>query len=104
MSTDVDMRTTFDRLKARVKGEYVEMPGLRLSIDEASRLWNLEMGVSDTILRELADRGFLTLGADARYRRPTDSPSGARVDRRLPVSDERATRRGRPGGRQAAER
>jgi len=57
MSTDVDIRATFDRLLARIKGEYAEMPGLRLSIDEASRLWDLEMGVSSPSLARRRSAG-----------------------------------------------
>lgn len=30
-----------DHLKWRIRGEYLEMPGLRLSLDQATRLWAL---------------------------------------------------------------
>lgn len=99
------MREPFEHLLARIRGEFIEMPGLRLSVAEASRLWGFEADLSVTILLELVDEGFLRVGADGKYRRPADCPPDA--DPRLArpsVRDERMVLRGRPGGRRAGGR
>lgn len=83
------MPATFERLLARIKGEYIEMPGLRLSVEEASRLWDLQMDLTGTILRALVDDGFLKVSSDGKYQRPTDCPpdSHPRLER-APLKDE----------------
>jgi len=61
-----------DRLLARVRGEYLEMPGLRLTLDQARRLWGLEPQTCRDVLSTLIDDGFLACGSDGRYARSTD--------------------------------
>ena len=48
-----------DALAARVRGEYGEMPGLQLTIWEASRLWQVEMSTCEMLLEQLVREGFL---------------------------------------------
>jgi hypothetical protein len=43
----------------RVHGEYMEMPGLRLTLAQASRLWHLERELCADVLETLVDRSFL---------------------------------------------
>ena len=43
----------------RVKSEFIEMPGLRLRIDQAQRLWNLDRAMCESVLRSLVDAKFL---------------------------------------------
>ncbi len=43
----------------RVRSEFIEMPGLRLRIDQAQRLWNLDRANCESILRSLVDAKFL---------------------------------------------
>ena len=43
----------------RVRSEFIEMPGLRLRIDQAQRLWNLDRDMCECILRSLVDAKFL---------------------------------------------
>ena len=43
----------------RVRSEFIEMPGLRLRIDQAQRLWNLDRAVCESVLRSLVDAKFL---------------------------------------------
>jgi hypothetical protein len=43
----------------RVKTEYVEMPGLRLTRSQAQRLWGLDAKTCDTLLGALVDARFL---------------------------------------------
>ena len=69
------MRTRPDELEflvARAKSEFIEMPGLRLSIDQGSRLWGLHREECEAVLRVLVDRKFLSVSADGTYRRATD--------------------------------
>ena len=62
----------FDLLLRRIQGEYLEMPGLRLTRGQAQRLWALDRATCATILDTLVRRQFLVCGADDRYRRATD--------------------------------
>jgi hypothetical protein len=43
----------------RVRSEFIEMPGLRLRIDQAQRLWNLDRALCESVLRTLVDAKFL---------------------------------------------
>jgi hypothetical protein len=53
----------------RVRGEYLEMPGLRLTSDQASRLWGLDATTSQRLLHTLLDARFLMCTPDGRYSR-----------------------------------
>ena len=44
-----------DAFGARVRGEYLEMPGLRLTSDQARRLWRLDETACVAILGALVD-------------------------------------------------
>jgi hypothetical protein len=46
-------------LRERVQGEYREMPGLQLTLAQASRLWNTNLTVSQTVLDALVETAFL---------------------------------------------
>ena len=48
-----------ESLVARVPGEFSEMPGLRLTLEQACRLWQLEISVCETLLGHLVREGFL---------------------------------------------
>jgi hypothetical protein len=49
-----------DDVLQRIQGEFVEMPGLRLTAAQAQRLWGLERDVCDALLGALVDARFLT--------------------------------------------
>ena len=53
----------------RVRSEFIEMPGLRLRIDQAQRLFTLERGVCETVLRSLVEAKFLGRFEDEVYAR-----------------------------------
>jgi len=53
----------------RVRSEFIEMPGLRLRIDQAQRLWNLDRAVCESVLRSLVDAKFLGRTDDQLYAR-----------------------------------
>jgi len=48
-----------DALVVRVRGEYVEMPGLQLTVSQACRLWQVEMSTCERVLEQLVCEGFL---------------------------------------------
>lgn len=54
-------------LMARVQSEFLEMPGLRLTPEQASRLWALDRVTSRLILERLAADGFLCRSRDGAY-------------------------------------
>jgi hypothetical protein len=78
--TRVDIRTrpNDEELIGRIRGEYLEMPGLRLTRPQARRLWGLDEHTSDRLLTMLVERKFLTCGPDGAYVRLTDGMLPAR--------------------------
>lgn len=48
-----------ETLAARVRSEYHEMPGLRLTLAQASRLWQLDTETCEAVLEYLVREGFL---------------------------------------------
>jgi hypothetical protein len=52
---------------ARIKGEFLEMPGLRLTLAQAQRLWGLDRDVCRCLLDRLVDSRFLQRKADETY-------------------------------------
>lgn len=51
--------TTMEQMLRRIQGEYLEMPGLRLTRWQAQRLWNLDQLVCESLLAALVDVRFL---------------------------------------------
>jgi hypothetical protein len=47
----------------RVRGEFNEMPGLRLTPEQAARLWNLDRRACTEVLGRLVDASFLRWSA-----------------------------------------
>ena len=60
------------QLLDRIRSEYIEMPGLRLKREQASRLWGLEEGVCVELLQRLIEEKFLCRKADGSYARLFD--------------------------------
>jgi len=56
----------------RIRGEYLEMPGLRLTRPQAQRLWGLDEQTCMKLLDRLVDLKFLVVGADGNYMRLTE--------------------------------
>jgi hypothetical protein len=61
--------TTTDPLQWRVRGEYLEMPGLRLNLDQATRLWAIDRVACGAVLDALVGADFLQRDRDGRYTR-----------------------------------
>ena len=53
----------------RIRGEYMEMPGLRLTHAQAQRLWGLDAHTCARMLGALVEDQFLCLGNDGAYGR-----------------------------------
>ena len=51
----------------RVQGEFLEMPGLRLTEPQARRLWALEPSLCNAVLTELVENGFLLQTRDGAF-------------------------------------
>ena len=58
-----------DEVLQRIQGEFVEMPGLRLTPAQAQRLWGLEREVCDALLGALVDAKFLAQTRDGAFMR-----------------------------------
>jgi hypothetical protein len=56
-------------LENRVRGEFREMPGMRLSFDQAVRLWALDRHTCQAVLERLVAVGFLVRDDQGRYRK-----------------------------------
>ena len=50
-------------LVERVRGEFNEMPGLRLTPEQAARLWGLDERACSEVLRTLVSASFLRWSA-----------------------------------------
>jgi hypothetical protein len=66
-------KRAFEQLVKRVKSEFIEMPGLRLTLEQGSRLWGLECDECHALLHSLVHRKFLTVTAAGTYGRATDA-------------------------------
>jgi hypothetical protein len=51
----------------RLRGEFRDMPGLALTLPQASRLFGVPEGACVGILRRLVDAGLLCVRSDGRY-------------------------------------
>ena len=54
-------------LVRRIRGEYLEMPGLRLTARQAQRLFGLDATTCDEVLAGLLQSGFLSLTVDGMF-------------------------------------
>jgi hypothetical protein len=54
-------------LAVRVRGEYREMPGLALTVQQAQRLWSLDQPTCERVFEELVLARFLRRTAAGRY-------------------------------------
>lgn len=63
-----------DRRLARIRSEYHEMPGLKLTAAQASRFWNLGPEESRLALDALVDARVLGRTRDGHYVLLADSP------------------------------
>ena len=64
----------------RVRGEFLEMPGLRLTPEQARRLWRLDELACDAVLGALVDARFLARTRDGAFVRDDGSVSVGRPE------------------------
>ena len=62
------MRKTLERIRA----EFLEMPGLTLTVNQVQRLCGVDRTMCQSILDALVDARVLCVKPDGRYARPTD--------------------------------
>lgn len=72
-----------DETLRRIKSEFLEMPGLRLTASQAQRLWGLDGAMCDALLAALVDAKFLALTRDGAF---------TRLDGSMPHRASRSTR------------
>jgi hypothetical protein len=58
-----------DDIITRVQGEFLEMPGLRLTEPQARRLWGLDASMCEALLGALIDAHFLLRTRDGAFMR-----------------------------------
>jgi hypothetical protein len=61
-----------EQILGRVRGEYLEMPGLRLTCAQAQRLWALDEQTCAEVLHSLTEARFLHRRHDGTYARLAD--------------------------------
>jgi hypothetical protein len=59
-----------DELIQRVRSEYLEMPGLQLSVPQACRLWGLDADTCGTVMDQLVQSKFLYRTRAGGFARP----------------------------------
>jgi hypothetical protein len=76
-----------DAMLKRIRAEYLEMPGLRLTLEQARRLCGVERALCQRVLDLLVDEKFLCVKSDGVYARVADGadhlyPQPAKADLR----------------------
>jgi DNA-binding IclR family transcriptional regulator len=71
MSESISVGTSTQLLR-RIKAEYIEMPGLRLTVAQAGRLWGLDGSSCRDLLERLITERFLQRRPDGTYSRLTE--------------------------------
>ena len=57
----------YGQLVRRVQSEYLEIPGLCLTFDQACRLWSLDSMTCGRVLQDLVAEGFLAVSEAGSY-------------------------------------
>lgn len=60
------------QLLDQIRGEYLDMPGLKLTLPQAQRLWHLRERECEALLRVLIDAKFLCRNSDGRFVRVSE--------------------------------
>ena len=68
-SATLDARTTprIEQLVTRIRAEYIELPGLRLTLSQASRLFGIDRAACEHVLTELVSHRFLKTMGDGSF-------------------------------------
>jgi hypothetical protein len=65
-------------LISRIRAEFLEMPGLQLTLSQAQRLCGGDRAACETALRALVEEQFLCMRVGGRYARPREVDSANR--------------------------
>ncbi len=68
---DVVKRLRADGAETRLRAEFLEMPGLRLKLEQVQRLCGIERTMCQMVLDLLVDEKFLCVKSDGHYARLT---------------------------------
>jgi hypothetical protein len=83
-----------DALLSRIRAEYLEMPGMRLTFEQAQRLCGIEPTVCRWVLETLVAEKFLCVKSDGKYARVTNGEVARRRSAKILLGPEdRETRR-----------
>ena len=63
----MDTSVGIQEVVRRIRGEFLEMPGLRLTPEQARRLWRLDETACQAILGALVDARFLSKTRDGAF-------------------------------------
>jgi hypothetical protein len=64
-----------DPLFLRIRSEYREMPGLRLTLSQAAHMWQLDVRACEAVLLALVEEGFLVRTDDGAFSSTTGKES-----------------------------
>jgi hypothetical protein len=73
---ELNAMRAIDDVIDRLRAEFLEMPGMRLTREQVQRLCGLEHTVCQAVLDSLVDVNFLCVSPDGRYARATDGQAG----------------------------
>ena len=60
---------SFEEAVQRARAEFLEMPGLQLTVEQAARLWHLDRASCEGVLSTLVETRFLARTRSALYAR-----------------------------------
>ena len=63
------LTTPLSALLCVIRGEFREMPGMRLTLEQAMRLWSLNRETCASVLDELMASRFIERDLNGRYKR-----------------------------------
>jgi hypothetical protein len=69
---DSSLRSATKQIIDAIRGEFNEMPGMRLTHDQFCRLWHLERQEAERVISSLTASGFLRRDRNNRYGRTVD--------------------------------
>ena len=77
----------FQQALERIRAEYLEMPGMRLTPEQVEKLSGVDRSICRQVLDALVNAQFLCLGIDGRYTRAVDGPHWRLRNAKAEVSD-----------------
>jgi hypothetical protein len=66
---------SYQQALTRIRSEYLEMPGMKLTIEQVQRLSGVDNDSCKRVLDDLVRMRFLRVGPDGHYARDSDGPS-----------------------------